>query len=82
MERHRQRLEVIGGGGEAQTAVERDRRRWEGTRRRRQRWEAVERYRQRFVGIGDGWEVLGAVGRHGMCLGSTGGVVKRWEEQG
>ena len=33
MERHRQRLEVIGDGGEAQAAVGRERRRLGGTRR-------------------------------------------------
>ena len=73
---------MIGGGGEAQVAVERDGRQWGGTGSGRKRWEAVKWHRQRFEGIGGGWEVLGAVGRHGMCLGSTGSVVKRWEEQG
>ena len=45
--RHRQRWEVIRGGGEAQAVVESDGRRWGGTGSGRKRWEAVKWHRQR-----------------------------------
>ena len=61
MGRHRPRWEVMGGGGEAQAAVERDGRRWGGTGSGRKRWEAVGRHRQRWEVMKGGGEGQAAV---------------------
>ena len=63
MERHRQRWEVIGRGGEVQAAVESDRRLWGGTGSGGKRWEAVGRQWVAVESDGRQWGGTGSGGK-------------------